>query len=153
MMPPGPAYNWLCVLHSTAEILSHAARYRASQIVPRSTTSSPLNSRKRRRTEDSETVDNIILPVVNVDHARSAEEKSSGREPVVNASSITQNVGIQVCEITYSILKIIVPTCLDIQWLWLSIFSRILLQRPQHRYQKNLLYIRQSFKTQIHRRR
>ena len=115
MMPPGPAYNWLCVLHSTAEILSHAARYRASQIVPRSTSSSsPLNSRKRRRTEDSETVDNIILPVVNVDHARSAEEKSSGREPVVNASSITQNVDIQVCEITYSILKIIV-TCLDIQ--------------------------------------
>lgn len=31
-MPPGPAYNWLCVLSSAADILSHAARIRASQI-------------------------------------------------------------------------------------------------------------------------
>ena len=52
-MPPGPAYNWLCVLYSTAEILSHAARHRATQIVPRST-SIPLNSPKRRRTEELE---------------------------------------------------------------------------------------------------
>ncbi|KAK0495330.1 ABC1-domain-containing protein [Armillaria luteobubalina] len=31
-MPPGPAYNWLCVLSSAADILGHAARVRASQI-------------------------------------------------------------------------------------------------------------------------
>ncbi|KAJ3821249.1 ABC1-domain-containing protein [Lentinula raphanica] len=31
-MPPGPGYNWLCVLSSTAEILSYAARYRVSQV-------------------------------------------------------------------------------------------------------------------------
>ncbi|KAJ3755059.1 ABC1-domain-containing protein [Lentinula raphanica] len=31
-MPPGPAYNWFCVLSSTAEILSYAARYRVSQV-------------------------------------------------------------------------------------------------------------------------
>jgi hypothetical protein len=93
-MPPGPAYNWLCVLHSTAEILSHAARHRATQIVPRST-SSPLNSRKRRRTEEAVDI------LVNVDHARSTE-KSSGDEPIVNTSSITQNVHIQV-ENTYTI--------------------------------------------------
>ena len=85
-MPPGPAYNWLCVLHSTAEILSHAARHRTTQIIPKS--SSPLNSRKRRRTE--ETVDTLV----SVDHARS-EEKSCGHESIVNASSITQNVDIQ----------------------------------------------------------
>ncbi|KAF8889132.1 ABC1 family-domain-containing protein [Infundibulicybe gibba] len=30
-MPPGPAYNWLCVLLSTADILSHAARLRGCQ--------------------------------------------------------------------------------------------------------------------------
>jgi hypothetical protein len=83
-MPPGPAYNWLCVLHSATEILSLVARHRATQIV----TSPRLNSRKRRRTE--ETVD---IPV-SVDHARSAE-KSSGHEPIVNASSITQNVDMQ----------------------------------------------------------
>ena len=89
-MPPGPAYNWLCVLNSTAEILSHAARHRATQIVPRST-SSPLNSRKRRRTE--ETVDSDIL--VSQDHARSTE-KGSGLEPTVNTSPVAQNVDIRV---------------------------------------------------------
>ncbi|KAJ3982528.1 ABC1-domain-containing protein [Lentinula detonsa] len=31
-MPPGPGYNWICVLSSTAEILGHAAKYRASQL-------------------------------------------------------------------------------------------------------------------------
>lgn len=31
-MPPSPAYNLLCVLCSTASILSHAARFRASQV-------------------------------------------------------------------------------------------------------------------------
>lgn len=33
-MSPGPAYNWLCVLHSAAEILAHAARYKAAQLCP-----------------------------------------------------------------------------------------------------------------------
>ncbi|KAK0480292.1 ABC1-domain-containing protein [Armillaria novae-zelandiae] len=34
-MPPGPAYNWLCVLASAADILGHAARIRASQVAGR----------------------------------------------------------------------------------------------------------------------
>lgn len=90
-MPPGPVYNWLCVLHSATEILSLAARHKVTQIVPRST-SSPLNSRKRRRTE--ETVDDIL---VSVDHASSAlAEKSSGHEPIVNASSITVDIQSEV---------------------------------------------------------
>ena len=50
-MPPGPAYNWLCVLYSASEILGHAARYRASQVAPRAT--ALADSRKRRRTEPS----------------------------------------------------------------------------------------------------
>ncbi|KAG5650397.1 hypothetical protein H0H81_012387 [Sphagnurus paluster] len=33
-MPPSPAYSWLCVLCSAANILSHAARHKASQIAP-----------------------------------------------------------------------------------------------------------------------
>ena len=98
VMPPGPAYNWLCVLHSISEILSHAARYRATQIAPRFT-SSPLNSRKRRRTE--ETVD--IQVGVDLQVART--EKSSGHEPFVNTSSITQNVDIQVRN-THTILLV-----------------------------------------------
>ncbi|KAF4611782.1 hypothetical protein D9613_004008 [Agrocybe pediades] len=31
-MPPGPVYNWACVLASTADILANAARYRAGQL-------------------------------------------------------------------------------------------------------------------------
>ena len=34
-MPPSPAYNWLCVLCSAANILSHAARHRSSQLNPK----------------------------------------------------------------------------------------------------------------------
>ncbi|KAI5118727.1 hypothetical protein M0805_004525 [Coniferiporia weirii] len=30
-MPPGPLYNWLCVLHSATEIVTHAASIRAAQ--------------------------------------------------------------------------------------------------------------------------
>jgi hypothetical protein len=43
-MPPGPAYNWICVVCSAADILSRAARIRASQLAPRS---SPLIAKKR----------------------------------------------------------------------------------------------------------
>jgi hypothetical protein len=49
-MPPGPAYNWLCVLHSTVEIISHAARYKATQVAPNAL-ASYANPRKRRRTD------------------------------------------------------------------------------------------------------
>ncbi|RDB23565.1 Atypical kinase COQ8, mitochondrial [Hypsizygus marmoreus] len=37
-MPRSPVYSWFCVLCSTANILSHAARYRASQVAPQATT-------------------------------------------------------------------------------------------------------------------
>jgi hypothetical protein len=53
-MPPGPVYNWLCVLHSAAEILGHAARYRAAQS-PLQHTDSFFAPRKQKRTEESAT--------------------------------------------------------------------------------------------------
>lgn len=31
-MPPGPGYNWICVLSGAAEIVGHVARYRAFQL-------------------------------------------------------------------------------------------------------------------------
>ncbi len=31
-MPPGPLYNWLCVLHSASEILIHASLIRSAQV-------------------------------------------------------------------------------------------------------------------------
>lgn len=33
-MPPSPAYNWLCVLHTTTKILSNIARHKAAQVAP-----------------------------------------------------------------------------------------------------------------------
>ncbi len=50
-MPPGPAYNWLCVLNSTIEIISHAAQYKAAQVAPKAI-GSCIRPRKRRRTGD-----------------------------------------------------------------------------------------------------
>ncbi|KAF9533987.1 hypothetical protein CPB83DRAFT_782649 [Crepidotus variabilis] len=45
-MPPSPVYNWACVLHSTAEILGHAARHRAAQLgALRPTAPTGLNTR------------------------------------------------------------------------------------------------------------
>lgn len=48
-MPPGPAYNFLCVLTSAADILSHAARIRAAQAA--SVSRSTVAQRKRRQTD------------------------------------------------------------------------------------------------------
>jgi hypothetical protein len=56
-MPPGPAYNWFCVLHSVTEILGHAARYRGAH-VPLKTTplklhpDSPLETSKVAENEN-----------------------------------------------------------------------------------------------------
>ncbi|KAG6908124.1 hypothetical protein DXG01_006093 [Tephrocybe rancida] len=36
-MPPSPAYSWFCVLCSTANILSHAAHHRVTQVAPQTT--------------------------------------------------------------------------------------------------------------------
>jgi hypothetical protein len=33
-MPPGPAFGWLCVLHSVTDIAVRAAQIRASQVLP-----------------------------------------------------------------------------------------------------------------------
>jgi hypothetical protein len=49
-MPPGSAYNWLCVIHGAVDILSHAARHRANQATPHAV-ASYINPRKRRRTD------------------------------------------------------------------------------------------------------
>jgi aarF domain-containing kinase len=58
-MPPGPVYNWLCVVCSAADILSHAARIRASQLAPRSSTLPAKNWRKssesKRKSPDDTT--------------------------------------------------------------------------------------------------
>lgn len=49
-MPPGPAFGWLCVLHSVTDIAIRAAQIRASQVLPTRPTvvSSELSLRKSR---------------------------------------------------------------------------------------------------------
>lgn len=49
-MPPGPAYNWLCVLHSVGDVLYHAAQIRATQVAPRAVTAV---KRARQTTTDA----------------------------------------------------------------------------------------------------
>ena len=51
-MPPGPAYNWLCVVHSVAEILAHAGRYRAAQITPSSLSAGHASVTRKKRPGD-----------------------------------------------------------------------------------------------------
>jgi hypothetical protein len=46
-MPPGPAYNWLCVLHTTAEILANVAKHNAAGSGPLTR----INSRRVGRGE------------------------------------------------------------------------------------------------------
>lgn len=48
-MPPGPAYNWLCVVCSAADILSRAAHIRATQLAHRS---SPLTAKKQNESPE-----------------------------------------------------------------------------------------------------
>jgi hypothetical protein len=64
-MPPGPAYNWFCVLYSAAEILSHAARYRAAQVSSRNA-AAYANPRKRRRTEEPTDIPVDVVVVEDV---------------------------------------------------------------------------------------
>ena len=60
-MPPGPAYNFLCVLSSTASILTHAARIRAKQ-------SGIITSKRRLQKLDEQVVkNNRILASTFVD--------------------------------------------------------------------------------------
>ncbi|KAG7450996.1 ABC1-domain-containing protein [Guyanagaster necrorhizus] len=65
-MPPGPAYNWLCVLSSAADILGHAARIRASQIAgQRSVLVSRMNNRDAPALEENKIkTEENVRPVV-----------------------------------------------------------------------------------------
>lgn len=51
-MPPGPGYNWLCVVHSVAEILAHAARYRAAQLTPSTLSAAHASVTRKKRAGD-----------------------------------------------------------------------------------------------------
>ncbi|KAG5644287.1 hypothetical protein DXG03_008773 [Asterophora parasitica] len=97
-MPPSPAYNWLCILCTTANILSHVARHRASQVAPqvvclqhRRETGKP-NSKPRRPTGEprhasssQEYLEERAIPALALDppvHRVSVSEVNPGaKEP------------------------------------------------------------------------
>lgn len=95
-MPPGTAYNWLCVIHGAVDILSHAARHRATQVTPQAV-ASYANPRKRRRT-DTELDSEAAEAVHRYYEPRGANERSA---QVVPESLAVEMKGAQIGGKTY----------------------------------------------------
>lgn len=55
-MPPGPAYNWLCALHSVGDVLYNAAHIRASQLAPRGVSATVRVVKRTHPTAESASV-------------------------------------------------------------------------------------------------
>lgn len=86
-MPPGPAYNFLCVAHSVFRVLNNVAEIRASQLAGNA---SPRRSQlvKTRRTEPAKgrgDVEQLSRMVINSRQA--AEELSVQREEDASVAS------------------------------------------------------------------
>jgi len=100
-MPPGPAYNWFCVLHSAAEILSHAARYRAAQVSSRNA-AAYANPRKRRRTEgpteipvDVVVADDVSIVTRGVHESLHDDAPLPASQSLANATTTTATEDLQ----------------------------------------------------------
>jgi len=62
---PGPIYNWFCVAHSIADVLSNAAAIRASQVYPRTAPAVVQRNLKRRTAQPvNEVEDRELGPLV-----------------------------------------------------------------------------------------
>jgi aarF domain-containing kinase len=81
-MSPGPAYNFLCVLSSVADILTHAARIRAAQAAVSGTTI-PSVTRKRRKLD----------PQVSV--GKLAGTETASVDPAVKEEAIQRDVDLR----------------------------------------------------------
>ncbi|KAG1838587.1 ABC1 family-domain-containing protein [Suillus subalutaceus] len=55
-MPPGPAFGWLCVLHSVTDIAVRAAQIRASQVLPARTVVFPEFSLRKSKAEEHQLI-------------------------------------------------------------------------------------------------
>ena len=60
-MPPGPAYNWLCVAYSALNILSHAAHHRAAQVTQRAAARATTAADTKSRQEPHSTENDVKL--------------------------------------------------------------------------------------------
>ncbi|TFK97585.1 ABC1 family-domain-containing protein [Pterulicium gracile] len=101
-MPPGPAYNLLAVLYGTANVLSHAAQYRAAQLAAvRAATVGAATTRPRplkrkspspstaEATEEVKQDDNVAILVAS-SSASAPVPLGSGKLPA--SSSMTEDV-------------------------------------------------------------
>lgn len=80
-MPPGPGFNFFCVLSSAADILAHAARIRAAQAVAQTSANSVAAcQRKRQRADSQETEkDESEAALTDVSGERSLKDKTTRR--------------------------------------------------------------------------
>lgn len=74
-MPPGPAYNWLCVAHSVCDVLSHAAQIRVAQLARTGVghTDGVLHKRKQEELYPGVTVEAVESQQVVVQAAAQEE--------------------------------------------------------------------------------
>ena len=61
-MPPGQAFNWLAVAHSTLQVLDHALKYRAAQVQLTRVPTSRLSQNQRHSSEDHENTQGFDEP-------------------------------------------------------------------------------------------
>jgi hypothetical protein len=85
-MPPGPAFNFFCILSSVADILTHAARIRAAQTVARAS-GGPITSTERKQPRTNSRA--------NVDHDVKAYETVLASASSDPASTIPRDIGFQ----------------------------------------------------------
>ncbi|KAF8622614.1 hypothetical protein AX15_006871 [Amanita polypyramis BW_CC] len=93
-MPPGPAYNWLCVVYSAVNILSHAAQYRVAQVAQRpSTKATVANLRSRQAEEESdEEWRKAVWQYAAPEHIPDIVETSNSVSPGVDYASTTNSL-------------------------------------------------------------
>ncbi len=97
IMPPGPAYNWLCVASSLVDILSHSAQIRAAQLARnRAALGADSLSRKRKRDgsyPDPNPAATVVvkpaLPTAEVAQASLVQERNSASRPCDTPPDVT----------------------------------------------------------------
>ncbi|KAL1708213.1 ABC1-domain-containing protein [Schizophyllum commune] len=87
-MPPGPAYNWLCVLAGAADIVANAARIRASQL---GATRAAAAARPRSADHPDDVAPSIPSNAQSSVTERVAEHVQSTPAPAADASDAAAN--------------------------------------------------------------
>jgi aarF domain-containing kinase len=87
-MPPGPAFNFFCILSSVADIITHAARIRAAQTVTRAS-GGPIITTERKQPRTSSRANVDVTKTYETDLAPASSDPASKRK------TIPSNIGLQ----------------------------------------------------------